>query len=52
MLKTKIKKRVKPGWSSHETEFLLKAREASKEWILAGKPRHGSDYKVYCCCFF
>lgn len=43
--KVKAKKKGKPGWNAHVAEFFTKARQASQEWILAGKPRHGPVYE-------
>lgn len=39
--RSKSKKKVRPGWNDHVADVYTRAREASTEWILAGKLRYG-----------
>ena len=43
--RTKRVKKIIPGWNSYVAEFYVKAREAFRDWRLAGKPRHGPVFE-------
>ncbi|XP_024116673.2 uncharacterized protein LOC112138347 [Oryzias melastigma] len=45
LYKPKSRKRGSPGWNAHVKELFLEAKEATKEWIVAGKPRQGPIFE-------
>ena len=36
---------VRPGWNTYVAEFYAEAREATKSWAMAGKPRQGPIFE-------
>lgn len=41
----KSKKSPKPGWNAYVADFFARAREASTEWILIGRPRNEAIFE-------
>lgn len=44
-LKAAKRGQVRPGWNTYVAEFYAEAREATKSWAMAGKPRQGPIFE-------